>query len=65
MIKHKLSKRWRRKSLAQLFDVNVRTIDGWVRRGVLPPPHYLPGSPLPFWHDDQIVALNQSEQPKT
>jgi hypothetical protein len=67
MHQHKLRKRWRRKSLAQHFDVKIRTIDGWVRRGVLPKPHYLEGSPLPFWYDDEIANHNpkQSENLET
>jgi hypothetical protein len=44
----------RRKKLAELFSVNVRTIDGWVKRKILPPPHYFEGSPIPFWYDDEI-----------
>jgi len=48
----KVCKRWRRKALAEYYDVNVRTIDGWAKKGILPPPKYLPGSVIPFW--DQL-----------
>jgi hypothetical protein len=54
MDEHKTRKRWRRKVLAERFSVNERTIDGWARRGVIPAPHYLEGSPIPFWFDDEI-----------
>ena len=58
----KVRKRWRRKALAEHFDVNVRTIDSWWKGDpkkpdkvrVLPPPHYLEGSPIPFWFEDEI-----------
>jgi hypothetical protein len=36
----KVRKRWRRKALAEYYDVNVRTIDGWAKKGILPPPKY-------------------------
>jgi hypothetical protein len=39
----KVRKRWRRKALAEYFDVNVRTIDSWAKKGILDPPKYLPG----------------------
>jgi hypothetical protein len=57
MHEHKTRKRWRRKKLAELFGVTDRTIDGWAKRGILPPPHYLPGSPIPFWHDEEVAAV--------
>jgi hypothetical protein len=47
-------KRIRRSGLAKLFDVDIRTIDGWAKRGVISPPHYLPGSTIPFWFVDEI-----------
>jgi hypothetical protein len=25
-----------------------------AKAGFLPPPHYLAGSPIPFWYDDEI-----------
>jgi hypothetical protein len=55
MHEHKTRKRWRRKALAELFGVNERTIDGWAKKGTLPAPHYLDGSPIPFWFDDEIA----------
>jgi hypothetical protein len=65
MHEHKARKRWRRKKLAEFFDVNVRTIDGWARKGVLPPPHYLTGSPIPFWFDDEIETSAAAINSKT
>jgi hypothetical protein len=62
-------KRIRRAKLAELFGVNVRTIDYWwqdkTREGkpkvrVLPPPHYLPGSPIPFWFEDEIPGATDT-----
>jgi hypothetical protein len=55
-------KRIRRAKLAELFGVNIRTIDYWWKGNpkkpdkpkVLPPPHYLDGSVIPFWYDDEI-----------
>jgi len=58
MHEQKTRKRWRRKALAELFGVNDRTIDGWAKKGILPPPHYLDGSPIPFWFDDEIAAAS-------
>lgn len=49
-----MRKRVRRRGLAEIFQVNIRTIDSWVRRGVIPRPHYLKGSAVPFWFQDQI-----------
>jgi hypothetical protein len=48
-------KRIRRRRLAEHFGVNIRTIDGWVRRKVLAPPHYLEGSKIPFWFEDETI----------
>jgi hypothetical protein len=45
----KARKRWRRRALAEYYDVNVRTIDSWAKKGILPKPKYLPGSVIPFW----------------
>jgi hypothetical protein len=61
MNERKPRSRWRRKQVAAHFCVNERTVDGWVRRGVIDPPHYLPGSPLPFWFSDQFEE-KQTEQ---
>jgi hypothetical protein len=62
MREHKVRKRWRRKRLAEHFDVNIRTIDLWVKKRILPPPHYLKGSPIPFWYEDQIPAGKQNSE---
>jgi hypothetical protein len=48
-------RRIRRRGLADHFSVDIRTVDSWVRRGVLPAPHYLPGSVIPFWFCDETV----------
>ena len=52
--KHIARKRIRRAALAELFGVNIRTIDLWSRIGTLPKPHYLPGSNIPLWFEDEI-----------
>jgi hypothetical protein len=54
-------KRWRRKQVADHFCVSERTVDGWAKRGVIDPPHYLEGSPIPFWFSDQFDE-KQAEQ---
>jgi hypothetical protein len=66
-----MRERIRRQGLAEKFSVNVRTIDSWWKGNpkkpdkpkVLPPPHYLPGSPIPFWFEDEIPGntTNNSE----
>jgi len=57
--KHSLQReprrRIRRAKLAEHFDVDIRTIDAWARKGVIPPPHYLPGSTIPFWFTDETT----------
>jgi phage terminase Nu1 subunit (DNA packaging protein) len=53
-------KRIRRGKLAELFCVNIRTIDGWAKRGVIPAPHYMPGSRIPLWFEDQIPNLKDA-----
>jgi hypothetical protein len=47
----------RRRHLADHFGVNIRTVDAWARRGVIPPPQYLEGSEIPFWFADETIAL--------
>ena len=49
-----MRKRIRRQALAELFGVNIRTIDHWAKHGVIPKPHYLKGSRVPLWYDDEI-----------
>jgi len=64
-----MRKRIRRQQLAKQFGVSVRTIDEWwkgrpdnpKRPRALPPPHYLSGSPIPFWYDDEIPEGNQTK----
>ena len=48
-------KRIRRAKLAEHFDVNIRTIDAWSKKGVLPKPHYLEGSEIPYWFTDETI----------
>jgi len=58
-------KRIRRRGLADHYQVNIRTVDGWAKRGIIPPPHYLEGSVIPFWFEDETVnrpPSNQSEK---
>ena len=61
-----MRKRIRRYELADHFSVDVRTIDSWARKGVIPPPHYLEGSGIPFWFVDETIdrpLARQSEKP--
>ncbi|MFY9770238.1 MAG: hypothetical protein WAK04_08395 [Xanthobacteraceae bacterium] len=60
--RRKLRKRIRRRSLAEHFDVNIRTIDDWAKRGVIPPPHYLPGSVIPYWYEEETINRPPSGQ---
>jgi hypothetical protein len=60
-----MRQRIRRHSLAEHFDVDIRTIDAWSKKGVLPRPHYLTGSPIPYWYTDETVdrpVAKQSEK---
>jgi len=50
-----MRKRIRRHGLAEHFDVDIRTIDSWAKKGILPKPHYLEGSQIPFWFVDETV----------
>jgi hypothetical protein len=50
-----MRKRIRRHDLAEHFSVDIRTIDAWAKKGVLPEPHYLEGSHIPFWFTDETV----------
>ena len=49
-----MRKRIRKIPLAQHFGVTTKTIENWVKDEILPPPHYLDGSPIPFWYEDEI-----------
>jgi hypothetical protein len=58
-------RRIRRRGIANHFGVDIRTVDGWAKRGVIPAPHYLEGSPIPFWFTDETVdrpLTRQSEK---
>lgn len=62
-----MRKRIRRRDLADAFKVNIRTVDDWAKRGVISPPHYLEGSVIPYWYEDEIdrratVTANQSNR---
>ena len=62
-----MRKRVRRRDIADAFKLNVRTApDSWVKRGIIPPPHYMPGSKIPLWFEDEIDGLpsRQSDQSK-
>jgi len=60
----KLPRRVRRREIAEQNSVNIRTVDGWARRGVIPQPHYLEGSRIPFWFEDELdrPTTEQSEK---
>jgi hypothetical protein len=55
-------KRIRRRGLSEHFKVNIRTVDDWARRGVIAPPHYLPGSAIPYWFEDETIDRPLSDQ---
>jgi hypothetical protein len=57
-----MRKRIRRQALAELFGVNIRTIDHCAKHGVIPKPHYLEGSRVPLWYADEIPEDKQPEQ---
>jgi hypothetical protein len=60
MSEHKLRRRWRRKHVAAHFSVNIRTVDGWAKRGVIPKPHYMPDSKLPLWFADEFEKIDEA-----
>jgi len=57
-----MRKRIRRHGLAEAFGVNIRTIDAWAKRGVIPAPHYLAGSVIPFWFTDETIDRPPARQ---
>jgi phage terminase Nu1 subunit (DNA packaging protein) len=57
-----MRKRIRRQALAELFGVNIRTVDFWAKNGVIPKPHYLEGSRTPLWYADEIPEDKHPEQ---
>lgn len=59
-----MRQRIRRHGLDEHFDVDIRTIDAWAKRGVIPLPHYLPGSYIPFWYVDETVERPSLRQPE-
>jgi hypothetical protein len=59
-----MRKRIRRAALAEQFCVNVRTIDAWSKTGALPPPHYMPGSRMPMWYEDEIDRSSPDQSDK-
>jgi hypothetical protein len=56
-------RRIRRAKLAEHFDVDIRTIDAWAKKGVIPAPHYLEGSGIPFWFVDETIDRPTARQP--
>ena len=57
-----MRKRIRRHGLAEHFDVDIRTIDAWAKKGILPKPHYLEGSLIPFWFVDETIERPLARQ---
>jgi len=55
-------RRIRRRGLADHYSVDIRTIDAWVKRGVIPAPHYLAGSVIPFWFTDETIDRPPARQ---
>jgi hypothetical protein len=58
-------RRIRRRGIANHFGIDIRTVDAWAKRGVIPPPHYLDGSVIPFWFCDETIdrpLTRQSEK---
>jgi hypothetical protein len=58
-------KRIRRRGLADLYSVDIRTIDSWSRRGVIPRPHFVPGSRIPLWFLDEVDRLQTTSAETT
>lgn len=52
----------RKRSVAARYDITIRTLDRWVRDGVLPPPVFLEGIPFPLWAED---SLDKNERPRS
>jgi hypothetical protein len=55
-------RRIRRRGLANHFGVDIRTVDAWAKRGVIPAPHYLEGSIIPFWFVDETIERPLARQ---
>ena len=55
-------RRIRRRGLANHFGVDIRTVDAWAKRGVIPGPHYLEGSIIPFWFVDETIERPLARQ---
>jgi hypothetical protein len=60
MLKPKgIDRRWRRKSLAEYWQVCERTVDRMVASGLLGPPKYV-GKRTPTWTDEQRIAAERA-----
>lgn len=46
----------RKRSLAERYDCDARTIDRMRVDGRLPQPHFLPNSDIPLWPEDELIA---------
>jgi hypothetical protein len=49
-----MSNRYRKSSVAERYDCDERTVDRMSRDGRIPPPHYYPGSRIPFWFEEEL-----------
>src|SRR5262249_15514789 len=57
-------KRIRRRGIANHFGIDIRTVDAWAKRGVIPAPHYLDGSVIPCWFGDETIDRRLAGQSK-
>jgi hypothetical protein len=59
-----MRKRIRKIPLAKALQVTPKTIENWSKpdRGVIPPPHYFEGSPIPYWFEDETVDRPQPDE---
>jgi hypothetical protein len=54
----------RKRKVAEREGCSTRTVDRRSARGQLPPPHYDPGSPIPWWYEHELLANDQRAQTK-
>jgi predicted DNA-binding transcriptional regulator AlpA len=46
----------RKRGVAQRYSCDKRTVDRMVEDKRIPPPKYLPNSPIPIWAEDELIA---------
>ena len=50
----------RRKQVAAMLGVNVRTVDNWAKAGKMPTPYLLAG--IPVWDEAELVRWLQMKK---